>query len=211
MTHNRRMLSVLALLAASFSMAAHGETQREIVQKNLRKEIDPRQIVVTLERTQCLGSCPAYRVTLTGTGEVEYEGKALVKITGVRKATLPQEEVLKIVNELLRVRIFDAASEYDTQDLMTSYEGRLTLGSLVLHDAASTYLGLRIGDDVKRVRLYSNVPKELGEIPGLIDQVIGIEQWIGTDCERPRSPMGPARSAGECDRQGCQQYCQRNK
>lgn len=124
-------------------MASYGATQQEIVRKNLGKQIDPRQIVVTLERTQCLGSGPAYRVTLTGDGEVEYEGKALVKITGVRKATLPQEDVLKIVNELLRVRIFDAASEYGVQDSISSYNGRLTLASIVVTDAPSTYLELR--------------------------------------------------------------------
>lgn len=200
MTCNRPMLSVLALLAASFSMASHGETQQEIVQKNLRKEIDPRQIVVTLERTQCFGSCPAYRVTLTGAGEVEYEGKALVKVTGVRRTTLPQEEVLKIVNELLRVRIFDAAPEYDSQDSINSNDGNLTLGSIVVSDLSSIYLQLRIGTHAKRVRLYSNVPKELGAIPDLIDQVTNVEQWIGTDCERPRSSMGPTRPAGECER-----------
>lgn len=200
MTHNRRMLSVLALFAASFSMASHGETQKEIVQKNLRKELDPRQIVVTLERTACFGSCPSYRVTLTGTGDVVYEGKALVKITGTRRATLPREEVLKIVNELLRVKIFDAPPEYDTLDLINSYEGRLTIGSAITTDGPSAYLELRIGADAKRVRLYSHVPKELGAIPALIDQVTDIEQWIGTYCERPRSPMGPALSAGECER-----------
>ena len=194
------MLSVLTLLAVTSSMASYGATQQEIVRENLGKEIDPRQIVVTLERTQCLGSCPAYRVTFNGAGEVEYEGKALVKITGVRKATLPQEDVLKIVNELLRVRIFDAASEYDVRDSISSYKGRLTLASIVVTDAPSTYLELRIGDHARRVRLYYNVPKELGAIPDLIDQLVRIEQWIGTDCERPRSPIGPVRPAGECER-----------
>jgi hypothetical protein len=123
----------------------------------------------------------------------------LVKIVGTRRATLPQEEVLKIVNELLRVRIFDAASEYQVQDSINSYNGRLTLASVLVSDAASTYLELRIGDHAKRVHLYYNVPKELGAIPDLIDRAVDVEQWIGTDCERPRSPIGPARPAAECE------------
>jgi hypothetical protein len=199
MNYSRRMLSVLTMLAASFAMPSHGETQREIVRQNIGEEIDPQQIEVVLERTACLGLCPAYRVRLTGDGEVEYEGEALVKITGVRKATLPREEILKIVNELLRVRIFDAASDYYTQDEISSDNGKLTLASIFVSDRPSTYLQLRIGDHVKRVRLYYNVPSELGAIPDLIDQVVGVEQWVGTGCERFRSPTGSVRPPRECE------------
>ena len=72
--------------------------------------------------------------------------------------------------------------------------------SILVTDRPSTYLELRIGDHAKRVRLYNNFPKELGAIPTLIDQAVRVEQWIGTDCERPRSSIGPARQAGECER-----------
>lgn len=196
----RRMSSLSALLAVSVSMAAQAPTQQEIVKENLGKELDPGKITVTLERTQCFGSCPAYRVRLTGRGEVEYEGKALVKTAGIRNATLPREEVLKIVNELLRVRVFDAAPEYIVQDSINSYEGKLTLGSIYMTDGPSTWLELSLGGHTKRVHLYNNVPKELAAIPDLIDQAVNIEQWIGSDCERPRSPMGPALPAGACER-----------
>lgn len=199
MTYSRRMLSGLVLLAVSFPMASHGETQQEIVERNKGKEIDPEKIVVTLERTQCLGSCPAYRITLTGAGEVEYEGKALVKITGVRRSTLPRDQVLKIVNELLRVSFFDAPPAYDRQHSIFNSGGKLTWGGTVITDGPSTYLGLRIGDHAKRVRLYSNVPMELAAIPELIDRATGVEQWVGTDCERPRSSIGPPRRPGECE------------
>jgi len=200
MTFHRRMLSVLALLATSFSMPSHAETQQEIVAKNIGKELDPRQIVVTLERRQCMGSCPAYRIKIDGAGEVEYEGQALVKITGTRKTTIRQEEALHIVDELLRVRFFDAPAAYDDRrDSITSHNGRLTLGSGVITDQPSVFLGLQIGSDAKRVRLSYTAPKEVAAIADLIDQTVRIEQWIGIDCERPRSPMFGPRPAGECE------------
>jgi hypothetical protein len=170
------------------------------VAEYVRQEIDPKQVVVALERTACLGSCPVYRITITGNGEVEYEGKDLVKVVGIRKGNLRQEEVLKLVNELLRVRFFDAAGEYVVRDAIHSHDGKLTLGSIVTTDGPSAIVRMRIGKHEKRVRLYDNYPPELGAIPDLIDRAVNIEQWIGSYCERPRSPIGPQLSSGECRR-----------
>jgi len=37
---------------------------------------------LTLERTECFGSCPAYRITLSGSGDVRYEGYKFVATEG---------------------------------------------------------------------------------------------------------------------------------
>lgn len=189
-------LAVTSLLAP---LSLFGATQAEILAEHVG-EIDPKQLVVTLERTTCLGSCPAYRITIKGNGEVEYEGKRLVKIVGIRKGHLPGEDALKLVNELLRVRFFDAASEYADRDVIDNNGGKLTVVSIVTTDGPSALLEMKIGKHEKRVRLYDNYPKELGAIPQLIDQTVAIEQWIGSDCERPRSSIGPHVQPGGCNR-----------
>jgi hypothetical protein len=38
--------------------------------------------VITLERTVCYGTCPSYKVTLTGDGTVVYEGQNFVRVQG---------------------------------------------------------------------------------------------------------------------------------
>ena len=43
------------------------------------------QVVITLERTVCYGTCPAYTLRITGDGSVEYEGMRYVRVIG--KAT----------------------------------------------------------------------------------------------------------------------------
>jgi len=192
--------AALALTSLLVALASYGATQAEIVAEYVRQEIDPKQLVVTLERTACLGSCPVYRIAIKGDGAVEYEGKHFVKVMGIRKGNLHTHEVLKLVNELLRVRFFDAASEYVVRDAINSYDGKLTLNSIVSTDGPSALLQMRIGKHEKRVRLYDNYPQELGAIPQLIDQTVLIEQWIGSYCERPRSSMGPHLQPGECDR-----------
>src|SRR4051812_25020832 len=40
---------------------------------------------VTLERTTCFGSCPAYKVTLRSDGTIIYEGKRFVSMMGTYK------------------------------------------------------------------------------------------------------------------------------
>ncbi len=107
---------------------------------------------------------PAYRVTLTGTGEVEYEGKALVKITGVRRATLPQEEVLKIVNELLRVRVL-MRRRNTIGKTQSTLRRQAHLSEYLCYRWAVNVSRVAGGNPAGRVRLYANVPKELGAIP----------------------------------------------
>ncbi len=44
-----------------------------------------KDVVITLERTQCFGSCPVYKLTVYGDGRVVYEGGGFVKIKGEKK------------------------------------------------------------------------------------------------------------------------------
>jgi hypothetical protein len=55
---------------------------------------------ITLERGPCEGFCPWYSVTILGNGAVRYEGQWYVRIKGVRKDTIPQSGVQKLVRKL---------------------------------------------------------------------------------------------------------------
>lgn len=99
MTLRRPVLNLIALFATCFSAASQAATQQEIVQEQMRKQLDPEQIVVTLERTRCLGSCPAYRVTLTASGKLTLS-QAIV--TDGPSTYLE----LRIANHAKRVRLY---------------------------------------------------------------------------------------------------------
>jgi hypothetical protein len=191
--------SAIAVVFSFLVSAAHGESQKEIVAEFIGKDISPAQLVVTMERTMCLGSCPSYRVTITGTGDVEYEGFNCVWTRGVKRGTVPPETALGLVNSLLHVRFFDAPSEYAVLDEIGSYDGRLTLGSIASSDHQSTYLQLKLGQHEKRVLLYDHYPTELGAILAMIDKAVDIERWIGTSCERRRESCPLAPAAHECE------------
>jgi hypothetical protein len=202
----RMVIEVLAALlrftlALCFlaSYEARAATQKEIVAELRAKDIDPVELVVTMERTMCFGSCPSYRVTITGTGHVEYEGLNCVTTKGLKQGRVSADKVLEIANALIRAHFFDASSEYVSLDEIQSYDGQLKLISAYTSDGQTTYLQFKLGTHEKRVQLYSDYPADFKAITDLIDQTVDIEQWIGTYCERQRMPLaclGP--TAPEC-------------
>lgn len=197
------MRSIVTSLLVWLTIGAHdaqSATQAKIVRAHSSVGIDPSDITIALERTVCLGSCPVYRLTITGLGDIEYHGSKYVKTLGVHKAKMHEDDVLKLVNALLRVRFFDAEDDYDGFDLISRHDGRLILGHVMTSDVTPTIVTLRLGKYKKSVRLNSISPHELGNIPQLIDEAVDIERWIGFPCERPRSFVGPHPQPGECDR-----------
>jgi hypothetical protein len=54
-----------------------------------------------LERTGCEGFCPWYSVTILANGSVHYEGKAYVRVEGIRKRTIPISDVYKLTRKLV--------------------------------------------------------------------------------------------------------------
>lgn len=54
-------------------------------------------VEISLSRTVCYGFCPAYTVSITGDGEVRYNGQAFVDAVGERTATIPRADVERLV------------------------------------------------------------------------------------------------------------------
>jgi hypothetical protein len=63
-------------------------------------------IVITLERTPCLGNCPNYKVTIHGDGSVVYQGRIDVAVKGRRKSKISPEMMRKLVQELHDIDFF---------------------------------------------------------------------------------------------------------
>ena len=104
----QRLTMCVLLAVLSAVQQGYGATQEQIVQANRGVGLRPAEVSIRLERSGCFGSCPVYDVTLSGTGEVRYEGRKYVKQTGVHISQLPQAWVLRLVDRLLAVRFLDA-------------------------------------------------------------------------------------------------------
>lgn len=119
-----------------------------------------KQVVITLQRGQCLGQCPVYKLTIYGTGKAVYEGQKYVSTIGKKEYLISQEQVKQLVSEFDKARFFS---------LQNDYTGGPT-------DAPSTITSINIDGRTKTVDHYSvspNAPKELSELENKIDSIVG--------------------------------------
>jgi hypothetical protein len=130
--------------------------------------------MATIERTDCLGWCPVYKLTVYRDGAVEYEGDRWVKTRGKATGTLPPETI-GALDEL-----FQSRGYLQLADKYTDYE---------VTDAPSVNTSYSFGGKTKRIEHYlgdGHAPKALGEVEDGFDRIVHIEQWIGTEQEREK-------------------------
>jgi Domain of unknown function (DUF6438) len=71
---------------------------------------------ITLERTPCFGSCPVYTISVSPSGEVQYEGRAHVRQLGAATGKVPRERVDSLLSELDRGGYFTFAERYTSPE-----------------------------------------------------------------------------------------------
>lgn len=135
---------------------------------------DWESVVITLERTGCLGSCPSYRVEVQGDGTVLYEGRGSIAIEGHHRATVPQENVREVVKEFRDADYYSLRDEYvtnvtDNPTCLTSItiDGRLK--------TVKDYVGLEMG-----------MPMAVSDVEKSVDRLAGTERWTKGNAETVR-------------------------
>ena len=127
---------------------------------------DLDEVVITLERTACFGTCPVYKLTVYGNGTVVYEGRRFVRIEGKRTTTIGEDKVRQLLSE------FERAGYFSLKD---SYEERMAT------DMPSAFTSLTIDGKTKAVRHYHGdfgAPEELTELEDRIDEVVDSDRWV---------------------------------
>lgn len=121
---------------------------------------------ITLTRSVCFGFCPAYRVTITGDGEVTYVGDRFVNVTGERRATVPRADVERLL------RRFD---EIGFDQLRDAYRAQVT-------DLPTYTVTLERDGRSQTVLDYGGVgagmPRAVRELQDEIDRVANTGQWV---------------------------------
>ena len=67
---------------------------------------------ITLERTVCFGTCPAYRVTISSDGTVAFEGRQFTKTKGIATGHISATEFHKLASEFEKIDYFSLPDEY---------------------------------------------------------------------------------------------------
>ena len=78
----KQYFSVLAILLAVIMITAGCTGNKTPTPEELK------DVIITLERTECFGTCPVYRLTVHGDGRVVYEGIRFVEVEGTVKTSI---------------------------------------------------------------------------------------------------------------------------
>ena len=79
--------------------------------------------IITLERTTCFGTCPAYVFKAYPDGSVKYTGKEFVELKGEYSAIISKEELTNLKTILDEADFFSYANVYSAsiKDLPTTF------------------------------------------------------------------------------------------
>jgi hypothetical protein len=126
-------------------------------------------VEITLVRGVCFGYCPDYTVTINGDGQVRYTGRRFVNAVGERTATIPREDVARLVARFDEIGFTNLQDAYraNVSDLPTY---RVTLTRNGQTKTVVDYGGTGAG-----------MPPSVRELQDEIDRVAGTAQWVLRD------------------------------
>ena len=134
----------------------------------------PRDTIIQLQRTSCLGTCPVYTVTIDARGTVTYVGERSVRIVGRRTAQIAPSVVATLLARAEHIRFFDMRDAYRVIQYPNGSFGSPT-------DFPTKIVTVTVNGRTKRVEDYVAAPDALGEFEREIDEAAGTKRWIFLD------------------------------
>jgi Domain of unknown function (DUF6438) len=153
-------LIVLAVMAMSCS------SSREPHAVSTLFSLNDSTLFVMLERTECYGTCPAYRLEVYRNGKVTYTGKSHVKVIG---------EMTKWIDQ----STLQALQAAFTQAQFLRFKDNYT--EMTWTDMPTTTLSFSSPQNRKTVVHYhgdDSAPKSLTDLENRIDEIVGTPFWI---------------------------------
>ena len=124
-------------------------------------------LLITLERTPCHGTCPVYKLTISGNGEVIYEGHNFVAVEGEQTESLSPTQIQDLVTA------FEQANFFSLRDYIDNNAG----------DSQSVITSITMDGKTKTVNHYygdNRAPQELFDLESRIDEITNSKQWTSS-------------------------------
>lgn len=129
-------------------------------------------LVITMERTACHGTCPIYKLAIRGDGTVTYEGQDFVQVKGQQTASLSLAQIQELVSA------FEQASFFTLMDYthVNTTDSPTVITSITLNGQSKT-VNHYYGD--------SSAPQALFDLESKIDEITNSNQWTGSVTSPP--------------------------
>jgi hypothetical protein len=140
---------------------------------NAADSLEHRLREITLERTQCFGRCPQYKLTIRSDGSALYEGKADVKETETKVLHVNRSDVERLVHKVNGIRFFDLKQKYDSLKVGDEQSGGIT-------DVPSCVVtAVDENGTTKMIEDRWGAPKGLYELEQMIDRITNVTALTG--------------------------------
>lgn len=126
---------------------------------------DWNSLRLSLTRTRCFGTCPAYSVEIRGDGSVRYQGEGCVAEKGAQTARLARVDIERLLTAFRRADFFSLRDYY--------MEGSV--------DDTAVVLSLRYDNHAKRVVDFAetdDMPRPAADLPALMDKIVNSARWV---------------------------------
>ena len=119
-----------------------------LIKKTDTSEIE---LIISLQRTACFGTCPIYKIEIYTDGSGTYTGTRFVENIGLTEFNLSEADLNLILSQAEAIGFANMEEEY----------------SEPISDLPTTFIQIK----GKRIRDYTGAPKKLKNLEKLIDQL----------------------------------------
>jgi len=140
-----------SLLLVFLVLFACGSSKKGTEIKEIKKEL-----IISLERTPCYGTCPIYKIKIFSDGSAFYHGERFVEKIGNYEFSVSKETLNYILKKADEIGFFELEDKYTAN----------------ITDLPKTITFIKNGKNKKRVVDYYGAPKTLKEFESLVDGCI---------------------------------------
>ena len=134
-------------------LMACGSSKKSTESKD-RKE--KKELIISLERTACYGTCPIYRMEIFSDGSAFYHGERFVNNIGNFEFTVTKETINYILKKAEEIGFFEMEDKYTAN----------------ISDLPKTITFIKSEKATKKIIDYHDAPKILKEFESLVDGCI---------------------------------------
>jgi Domain of unknown function (DUF6438) len=126
------------------------------------------EVLITIRREACFGSCPVYSAQIYNDGTVVYVGEENVKVKGEQRHKISPDRVNELIKAFERIKYFSLKDKYEFDE-----------NGMSVTDQPTITTSISMNGKQKTVVDYYCAPKELHELENLIDKLAGLYEYIG--------------------------------
>lgn len=170
------LFGFISLLVLSGCVGSDGMRSIPALSSNT-KAVRTDDLMITLNRTACYGTCPVYELTIEADGSIAFDGKKHTKTVGNAKGKIDIRQIDRLLDEFNSVDYLDLDEVYDEKTCPSYSTDMSTVRTSIRQNGKTKFVSHYLGCSEKGGD-NKPYPPGLTELERSIDAAVRSEQWI---------------------------------